>query len=186
MMYDCDSILNQLSEYLDGYARETDLDALRQQARADRNCLTAFEAMLQVHALFSSAPVAASARDFSVAVTRELLWRQRRDKAVLGGILLVGVLTLLAPVLMMTWAGIAAVLQPNLLQGALSWGIDFISQIAAYGVAVLNVMQHMPAWMTISITTFISLSFLLLALAIVMQKAPEQLFSSADLKQRTS
>jgi hypothetical protein len=185
-MYDCDSILNQLSDYLDGQAPDTDVNALRQQARSDRNCLSAFEAMLHVHALFSAAPVAASTRDFSVSVTRELMWRQRRDMALLGGILLMGVLTLIAPLLILIWVGVATMVQPGLWQSVVSWAVNGIGQLASYGVALMNLLQHTPDWAIISFSTFVSLSFLLLALAAVMQKAPEQLFTSAELNRKTT
>ena len=185
-MFDCDVILQQLNDYLDDTAPGADLDALRQQARYDRHCLQAFEAMLQVHALFSAAPMATTARDFSVSVARELLWRQRRDKAVLAGILAVAILTLMTPLLIIGWTGAVALLQPDLLQGALSWTIDAINQLALYGAATLTLIQHLPDWFIVSISTFVSLSFLLLALVLVMQKAPEQLFTPAEISQHSS
>ncbi len=186
IMTNCDTLLQQLNDYLDGIAPATDVEALRQQARSDRHCLQAFEAMLQVHALFSAAPMATTARDFSVSVTRELLWRQRRDKAILAGILTAGILILLAPLLLIGWAGVATLLQPELLHGAISWMVSAVNQVAVYWTATMILLQHMPSWLILGASTFVSLSFLLLALMLVMQKAPEQLFTPAEINPQTT
>jgi len=178
-MYDCDPILQRLSQYLDGNLPETELAALRHKARALPGCEAMLDAMLWAHQALATAPMVETSRDFSVSVTRELAWRQRRDKIMLGGVLALAVLTMLAPLLLIAWAGLAALLEPGILQAALGWLLGAISEIAAFGVAVTTVVSHAPQWVFVAISTFFSLSLLLLALATVMQKAPEQLFSTA-------
>ncbi len=178
-MYDCDSILQRLSHYLDSDPPATELMALRRQAQTLPGCESVLDAMLLAHQTLTAAPMVETTRDFSVSVTRELAWRQRRDKIVLGGVLILAALTALAPLMLLTWAGLAAILEPDVLQTALGWTLDVISGAAAFGVAVMNVVNHAPQWFFITISTFFSFSLLLLALIIVMQKAPEQLFSTA-------
>jgi len=180
-MHNCDSILQRFSDYLDGQLPETALTRLRQDAAALPDCLAALDAMLWVHQTLKSEPMAESARDFSRSVTRELAWRQRRDKLFLGGLLFLIALTMLAPLLFLLWAGLAAVLEPGLIQAAISGVISFISTTATYGVAIISVMQHMPQWALVAFSTFFSLSFLLLALAMALKKAPEQLFSPSPI-----
>jgi len=121
-----------------------------------------------------------------LSVTQELTWRQRRDKLLLGGILTLAVIIALSPLLLMMWGGLAAALEPGLIQSAISWTVSLISDMAAYGVAALTLFRHMPQWAVVSISTFLSLSFLLLALALVMQKAPEQLMFSPEINQQTA
>ena len=178
-MYDCDSILQRLSHYLDGDLSETELVTLRRQARTLPDCESVLDAMLWAHQALTAAPMVETARDFSVSVTRELAWRQRRDKIVLGSVLIMAVLTALAPLMLLVWAGLAAFLEPGILQAALGWLLDVVSDAAAFGVAVMNVVNHAPQWFFITISTFFSLSLLLLALVTVMQKAPDQIFSPA-------
>jgi len=180
-MHDCDAILQRFSDYLDGQLPETALTRLRHEAAALPDCLATLDAMLSVHQALKSAPMAESARDFSLSVTQELAWRQRRDKLFLGGVLFLVALTMLAPLLLVLWAGLAAVLEPGLIQTAISSAISFISAAATYGAAIIAVLQHMPQWAMIAFSTFFSLSFLLLALALAMKKAPEQLFSPSSI-----
>ncbi len=179
-MYDCDSLLERLSLCLDGQLPESELVTLRQQAAESPGCETMFEAMLWVHQTLDAAPFAAVPRDFALSVTRELARIHRRDKILLAGILFAGAVIMLAPLLIVLWAGIAALLEPGLWQNAISWGVGFLSDIAAYAVAGMSLFEHMPRWPIVFVSAFISLSLLVLALAIVMQKAPEQLFIEAE------
>lgn len=179
-MYDCDAILQRLSQYLDGDLPESELTALRRQARGRPGCESLFEAMLRVHQTLDTAPFVAPPRDFSISVTRELAWRQRRDKLLLGGVILAAVLLALTPVLLLAWAGLAAFLEPGLLQNAISWTLELISEAAAYGVALMTLFSHAPRWVLVFISTFFSLSLLLLALAIVMQQSPDLIFGQVE------
>ncbi len=185
-MIDCDVILQRLSQYLDGESCDDKLNALRQEAAPRPDCLAMLDAMLWVHRSLAIAPMAETRRDFSVTVTQELARRQRRDKILLGGILTLGALIALAPLLLVAWGGLAAMLQPGLLQHGVSWAVDMISNAAAYGIAALAVIRRLPQWALVSISTFLSLSFLLLALALVMQKAPEQLRISQKINRQTA
>lgn len=185
-MNDCDAILQRLSQYLDGHLLETELNALRRDTAPSPECSSMLDAMLWVHRSLEAAPMVTPPRDFSVSVTQELLWRQRRDKILLGSILTLAVLIALAPLLLMVWGGLAAALEPGLFQNALSWTVSVISDIAAYGIAGLTLFRHMPQWALVSISTFLSLSFLLLALALAMKKAPEQLLISSEINRQTA
>jgi hypothetical protein len=180
----CDSLLQRLSQYLDGLLPDSELPILRQEAATQPGCLAMLDAMLWVHQSLETAPMAEAARDFSISVTKELAWRQRRDKILLGGILTLAALVAVAPLLLLVWAGLAAALEPGLMQNAIGWLVGQISDIAAYGVAILTLIRHLPQWAIVSISTFISLSFLLLALALVMQKAPEQLFAPSEMNRQ--
>ncbi len=185
-MNDCDAILQRLSQYLDNQLPETELSALRQEAAPRPECLAMLDAMLWVHRSLETAPMVETSRDFSVSVTHELIWRQRRDKILLGGILTLAVLIALTPLLLVVWGGLAAALEPGLIQNALSWAVSLISDAATYAVAALTLLRHMPQWAIVSISTFLSLSFLLLALTLVMQKAPEQLMASPEIHRQTA
>jgi len=179
-MYDCDSILQRLSQYLDGDLPQSELAALRQQAQVRPGCESLFEAMLWVHQTLDAAPFVAPSRDFSVSVTSELAWQQRRDKILLGGIILAAVLLALTPVLLLLWAGLAAFLEPGIVQNAISWMLGLVGDVVAYGVALVTLLNHAPRWALIPISTFFSLSLLLLALVIVLQKSPDLLFGPVE------
>jgi hypothetical protein len=179
-MYDCDSILQRLSQYLDGDLPLSELSALRQQAQARPGCAPLFEAMLWVDETLDAAPMVTPSRDFSVSVTRELAWRQRRDRLLLGGVILAAVLMALTPILLLAWAGLAAFLEPGIIQNAIGWVLGLVGDVVAYGVALAALLNHAPRWALIPISTFLSLSLLLLALVIVMQKSPDLLFGPVE------
>ena len=179
-MNDCTSILQRLSQYLDGALPETTLADLQRQVQARPECKSMFDAMLWVHESLEAAPMLEPSRDFSVSVAKELAWRQRRDKVVLAGVLALATLTMIAPLLALIWAGLVAWLEPGIFAAAISWLIEMIGNAATYSVALFALIQHLPQWAIISFSTFVSLSFLLLALAIAMQKSPELLFASSS------
>jgi predicted anti-sigma-YlaC factor YlaD len=185
-MYDCNALLQRLSRYLDGDLPEKELANLQRQAQAQPECESLFNAMLWVHKTFESAPMLEPSRDLSTSVTRELAWRQRRDKFALAGILALAVLTVLAPIFLLLWAGLTAFLEPTIIVRVLSWITTAVGTLATMGVGLFALFRHLPSWTLILFSTFISLSFLLSALAIVMQQSPELLFTPTSPSQQTT
>jgi len=176
-MTDCNHILQQLNDHFDGVAR-LNLEALRRQAAADPDCLTMFDALVQVHALFESAPMVVSSRDFAASVTSELAWRRRKQRWALAGVVALGALTLLLPILTLIWAGAVVLFQPSLVSQLISNALGLLSDIATYAVALLTALQHLPAGLTLGLMTILSLSLLLLALASANRFHPELLTPS--------
>ena len=176
-MYDCNELLQRLSQYLDGDLPAEELAVLQLQAQEQPECQSMFEAMMWVHRSLEAAPMVEPSRDFAVSVTRELAWRQRRDKAILAAVLGLGILTIISPLLILLWAGAITMLEPDFLSSVISWGVSFIGNIATYGIAIISLFQHLPQWSIIIFSLAASISFLLLALTIVMQKSPELLFA---------
>ena len=178
-MIDCDSILEQLNDHFDGVAR-VDVDALRRQAAADRDCLSMFDALMDVHALFAAAPMALSHRDFATSVIHELARRKRKQPWTAMGLLLLGALILLLPLLTLAWAGAAFLLRPGLVSQLISNALSLVGHVIAYVVALLSAFQHLPPIVILTLTALFSLSFLLLALASADRVHPEFVRASSS------
>ena len=177
IMNDCDRILQQLNDYLDG-AADVDVDGLRHQARADRDCLSLFDALLEVHALFAAAPMARTEHDFAVSVTAALVRRERRQKLALAGVIVLGALTMLLPLLTLVWMGVAFLLQPGIFSRLITGVLAFISDAAAIAMAMLTAVGQLPPAARLALFTALSLSFLLLALASANRAHPELIRAS--------
>ncbi len=178
-MIDCDSILEQLNDHFDGVAR-VDVDALRQRAAADRDCLAMFDALMDVHALFTTAPMAHSSRDFATSVIHELARRKRRQRWAAMGVILLGAITLLLPLLTLAWAGAAFLLQPGLVSQLISNALSLAGRVVAFVVALLSAFQHLPPGVILTLTALFSLSALLLALASAYRVHPEFVRASSS------
>ncbi len=176
-MKDCDRLLQQLSNYLDGHSDGIDLIALRRQAEADVDCLALFESMLEAHALFSAAPMVNSSRDVSQSVTTVLRRQQRRERLALLLVLSLGALTAFIPIALLIWAGMAFWIDPNIMSPMIHSVVAFLSQTTTLIIALLSAIQHLPPWAIMSLFTLFSLSFLLMALALANQRQPELFFS---------
>ena len=177
IMNDCDRILQQLNDYLDG-AADVDVDGLRHQARADRDCLSVFDALLEVHALFAAAPMARTEHDFAASVTAALARRERRQKLALVGVISLGALTMLLPLLTLVWMGVAFALQPDIFSQLITSILSFVSEATAIVMATLTAMGQLPPVARLSLFTALSLSFLLLALASANRTHPELIRAS--------
>ncbi len=173
-MSNCENILQQLSSFLDNPAPDDSLARLQQQAEQEPGCAELFQAMLLVHASLQAAPMLAPSRDLSLSVTQALAQQQRRDKALLAGVIFFTAVLALAPILMLAWAGITALLEPGLLTAVIGGVAGFISNIATWGAAALNLLHHAPLWVVTPASAIIAMAFLLLTLIMAIQKAPEQ------------
>ncbi len=177
-MQDCDRLLQQLSEYLDGRSDATDLAMLRRQAEASgKDCLAMFEAMLDAHALFSIAPMATSPRDFSQTVTAALHRQHRREMVAMASVLFLGVLTAFIPLALLLWAGVAFWLDPGILSPLIHGAVSLLSMTTTWIIAFVTAIQHLPTWAIMSLFTLFSLSFLLMALALANQRQPDLVFA---------
>jgi len=178
-MNDCDRIIQKLNAYLDG-ALDVDLGTLRRQAQHDDNCLSVFEAMLNMHALFNAAPMALSERHFAASVTAELARRERRQKWALIAVIALGALTVLLPLLPLVWAGIAFLLQPELLSQIITTTLTFLSDATAIVIALLTAANQLPLIARIGLSTAFALGFLLVALAAANRTHPELIQTSRE------
>ena len=175
-MNDCDRILQQLNAYLDG-ANDVDVRALHQQAATDSDCLAVFETLLQIHELFTDAPMVSSNLDFATSVTKELTRLARRQRLALAGVVLLGILTFLLPLLSLVWIGAAILLEPSWLSQLITTTLTFISDIAAMFMAIFTAMNQLPPVARLSLFTILAISLLILALASANRAHPELVHS---------
>ncbi len=180
-MHDCESLLEQLSDYLDGLLTEAQFQALQQRAR-QTPCYPVFQAMLDVHTSLLAAPMIEPSHDLSHAVVAELDQRAWRERLVVAAVLGLGILAILTPLLLITWLGAALYLDPSLFPRLISWMGSGLGDLVAYGIAILTAWQHLPGWVLAPLFTFLSLSLLLISLAIASKKHPELVFARQSVQ----
>ncbi len=167
-MYDCDSILQALSTYLDGAGSEHDLTVLR--TRADQaHCLELFEAMLEVHQRFATAAMATPTRDLAPAITRTLVWQHRKQQGLALAVLFLGLAPVLVPVVLLIWAVVALYLDPALVGQGLGLLLRTVHMGTVLLVALSTATRLLPPiWIT-SFFTLVALVFLLVSLVLANQ-----------------
>lgn len=175
MKTNCDSLIQRLNQYLDGNLPPEELRKIRQTAKNIPECTPLLETMIWAHEIFTHASMVEPSPRFSQSVIQTLKRQQRRDKIFLGIVLVVIAITVLAPVFLLLWTGVIVTFQPGVIHAALSAVLSALSIIAAFGVAFLSIVSHIPQWSIITLSTLLSVSFLLLALVLTMAKEPHML-----------
>lgn len=175
MKTNCDQLIQRLNQYLDGDLPPAELHKIRQEAEINPECTNILETMIWAHDAFAHASMVEPSLGFSQSVTQILKRQQRRDKIFLGGVLFVISVTMLAPVLLLLWTGVIVTFQPGIIHAAVSVTLSTLSTIATYVAASLSVISHIPQWSILTLSTLLSASLLLLALALAMTKDPHML-----------